>query len=183
VVDAVEPDAARAVAARPFYRRLFESSIESADLPERAYRVIVCADVLEHTVDPAGVLRQLRRAATEDALVIVSVPNVAHLAVRLMLLAGRFPKMDRGILDRTHLHFFTRTTAEDLLRSVGLQVKEVLATSVPLSEVWPGGDEGALMGAMMRVQSGVVRVAPRLFAFQWIFVSEFVLAQTATPRQ
>jgi 2-polyprenyl-3-methyl-5-hydroxy-6-metoxy-1,4-benzoquinol methylase len=174
VVDAVEPDVERAVQAGPFYRRLFDTSIESAALPERAYRVIVCADVLEHTVDPARVLQQLRRAASDDALVIVSLPNVAHLAVRLMLLAGRFPKMDRGILDRTHLHFYTRATAEDLLRSAGLKVKEVAATSIPLSEVWPDAADGALVGAMMRVQRGAVRVAPRLFAFQWIFVSEFV---------
>jgi 2-polyprenyl-3-methyl-5-hydroxy-6-metoxy-1,4-benzoquinol methylase len=181
VLDAVEPSAAWAAQARPFYRRVFETGVESAELPERAYRVIVCADVLEHTVDPSAVLQRLRKTATDDAVFVVSLPNVAHLAVRLMLLTGRFPKMERGILDRTHLHFYTRATAEDLLRSVGLHVKEVLATIVPLEEVWPRARSGVLLGTMMRLQRGAVRVAPRLFAFQWIFIAEAVDLETRKP--
>jgi hypothetical protein len=181
VLDAVEPSPDRAAEARPFYRRVFATPIESAELPERAYRVIVCADVLEHTVDPSAVLRHLRRAATDDALFVVSVPNVAHLAVRLMLLTGRFPKMERGILDRTHLHFYTRATAEDLLRSVGLQINDVLTTIVPLEEVWPRGTGGVMLHTMMRLQRGAARVAPRLFAFQWIFVAEMSDREMHTP--
>jgi 2-polyprenyl-3-methyl-5-hydroxy-6-metoxy-1,4-benzoquinol methylase len=172
VLDGVEPQPAWAAQARGFYRQMFETDIESADLPDHAYRVIVCADVLEHTVNPSAVLRRLRRAATEDALFVISLPNVAHIAVRLMLLVGRFPKMERGILDRTHLHFYTRATAEDLLRSAGLQVKTVSATAVPLHDVWPTGVAGGLLGATMWLQRVAVRVAPRLFAFQWILVAD-----------
>jgi 2-polyprenyl-3-methyl-5-hydroxy-6-metoxy-1,4-benzoquinol methylase len=178
VVDAVEPSAAWAAQARRFYRHVFETTVESAELPERAYRAIVCADVLEHTVKPSAVLRQLRGAATDDAVFIVSLPNVAHLAVRLMLLAGRFPKMERGILDRTHLHFYTRATAEDLLRSAGLRINQVSATIVPLEEVWPGSADGVVLRAMMGLQQGAVRIAPRLFAFQWIFVAEAANPET-----
>jgi 2-polyprenyl-3-methyl-5-hydroxy-6-metoxy-1,4-benzoquinol methylase len=181
VLDAVEPYAARAAQARPFYRRVFATDVESAELPERAYRVIVCADVLEHTVSPSAVLQQLRKTASDDAIFVVSLPNVAHLVVRLMLLTGRFPKMERGILDRTHLHFYTRATAEDLLRSAGLRVKDVLATIVPLEEVWPRARDGVLLRAMMRLQRGAVWVAPRLFAFQWIFVAEAVDLETQNP--
>ena len=75
--------------------------------------------MLEHTPDPVAVLKQLREAATDDATFIISVPNVAHLAVRLMLLFGKFPKMERGILDRTHLQFFTKDTALDMLQGGG----------------------------------------------------------------
>lgn len=171
-IDAVEPSAHWAAQARPFYRHVFESAIESAPLPDRTYQVIVCADVLEHTVNPAAVLRRLRLAASDRATFVISVPNVAHLAVRLMLLAGRFPKMDRGILDKTHLHFYTRKTAEDLLASAGLRTREVSETIVPLGEVWPSGAGSTTQELMMHLQRGAVRVAPRLFAYQWIFVAE-----------
>ena len=66
---------------------------------------------------------RLREAATEDATFIISVPNVAHMAVRLMLLFGYFPKMERGILDRTHLQFFTKDTAVQMLAQGGTRSK------------------------------------------------------------
>ena len=116
-IDAVEPHPQWAQDARPFYRRVFNDTIENAPLPEHTYEVVLCGDVLEHTVDPVAVLRRLTRAATDDAVFIISLPNVAHLAVRMMLLFGRFPRMEKGILDKTHLHFFTRDTAEEIGRA------------------------------------------------------------------
>jgi len=110
-IDAVEPHPRWAAHARDYYRTVYASTIEHANLPAGHYPVVVCADVLEHTVDPVSVLNQMRATATEDALFIISLPNVAHIAARLLLLAGRFPQMERGIFDRTHLHFYTRATA------------------------------------------------------------------------
>jgi 2-polyprenyl-3-methyl-5-hydroxy-6-metoxy-1,4-benzoquinol methylase len=179
-IDAVEPSAERARAARPYYRQVFDSDVESANLRPHEYRVIVCADVLEHTVDPDRVLRLLRAAAADDAVFIVSLPNVAHLAVRLMLLSGRFPRMDRGILDRTHLHFYTRATAEAMLQGAGLQPTEVLSTIVPLQEVRAARAAGPLLGVMMGAQRVAVRVAPRLFTFQWIFVARMTAEPAST---
>ena len=91
-IDAVEPNPAWADAARPYYSHVFAATIEQAPLEPSRYRAVVCGDVLEHTVDPVSVLRRLRTHATDDAVFIISVPNVAHLAVRLMLLFGRFPR-------------------------------------------------------------------------------------------
>jgi len=78
-----------------------------------------------------GESRLIRATATEDATFIISLPNVAHIAARLLLLAGRFPQMNRGIFDRTHLHFYTRATAEAMLRDASLQAGDhwLLATS------------------------------------------------------
>lgn len=169
-IDAVEPNPDWAEQARPFYRRVYPAPVEAAELPAAAYRVVVCADVLEHTVEPVAVLETLAGASTADARFIVSLPNVAHLAVRVLLLFGRFPRMERGILDRTHLHFFTRDTAADLLRDAGLVVLAVRPTGVPLDEVWPWGD-GPVLTWLQRLQHVALRMAPRLFAFQWIFVA------------
>src|SRR5512145_2469373 len=107
-IDAIEPHPPSADAARKFYRNVFNCSIEAANgLPERSYAVVICGDVLEHTVDPVAALRKLQKYAAPDAAFIISLPNVAHLSVRMLLLVGLFPRMQRGIFDKTHLHFFT----------------------------------------------------------------------------
>ncbi|HEY0603628.1 MAG TPA: class I SAM-dependent methyltransferase [Herpetosiphonaceae bacterium] len=170
-IDAVEPNPYWSEHAQPFYRRVFASSIEDANLPDATYRVIVCADVLEHIVDPEAVIEQLRRVATDDALFIISLPNVAHLAVRLMLLFGRFPQMERGILDRTHLHFYTLDTATDMLRRAGLEVVRARPTGVPLDELWREGEGNLIFNTLMRLQHLALLLAPRLFGFQWVIVA------------
>jgi 2-polyprenyl-3-methyl-5-hydroxy-6-metoxy-1,4-benzoquinol methylase len=172
VIDAVEPHPDWADHARPHYRQVFNTTIEDAPLPDKTYRTVLCGDVLEHTVDPVAVLRRLRRAATDDATFIVSLPNVAHLAVRGMLLFGRFPRMERGILDKTHLHFFTRDTAEQMLRQAGLKVVSARATGVPVDELWPRGEGRTLFRAAVRMQHLALDLAPRLFGMQWVFVAE-----------
>jgi 2-polyprenyl-3-methyl-5-hydroxy-6-metoxy-1,4-benzoquinol methylase len=167
-IDGVEMNPGWAELARPFYRTVWASSIEAAPLPEKTYQLIVCADVLEHTPDPKSVLMRLRAAATDDAVFVISVPNVAHLAVRMMLLLGRFPKMERGPLDRTHLQFLTKDTARELVESAGLKVRRFSTTGVPLDEIWKNGQGNVVYKAAIKAQHAALAVAPRLFGFQWI---------------
>jgi 2-polyprenyl-3-methyl-5-hydroxy-6-metoxy-1,4-benzoquinol methylase len=171
VLDAVEANREWAELAKPYYRNVHASYIQDAPLAEKTYKVIVCADVLEHTPDPVAVLGQLRRAAADDATFIVSVPNIAHLGVRLMLLLGHFPKMERGPLDRTHLQFLTRDTAEQMMNQAGLKVEKFSVTGVPLDELWKNGEGKLLFNAMMRSQHLALAMAPKLFGFQWIMVA------------
>jgi 2-polyprenyl-3-methyl-5-hydroxy-6-metoxy-1,4-benzoquinol methylase len=170
-IDAVEPNRAWADAARPYYRDVFPCAIEEAQLPSSHYRVIVCGDVLEHTPDPVCALRRLRRYAAEDAVYLISLPNVAHVAVRAMLLFGYFPRMDRGILDRTHLHYYTRDTAEQMLREAGLRVTQVSATPVPFDGMYHGNGMRWLIDLSMKAQHAAIDLMPRLFAMQWLFVA------------
>jgi 2-polyprenyl-3-methyl-5-hydroxy-6-metoxy-1,4-benzoquinol methylase len=170
-IDAVEPNPIWADSAKPFYRQLFIGTIETAQLPKNAYRVIVCGDVLEHTVDPISVLMQLREHATPDATFIISLPNVAHIAVRLLLLCGYFPKMERGILDKTHLHFFTRETAQQMLQKAGLKVRWRLATVAPLGEIWPKGRGSIVYQALWHLQHICLMLFKGMFAYQWILVA------------
>jgi 2-polyprenyl-3-methyl-5-hydroxy-6-metoxy-1,4-benzoquinol methylase len=176
-IDAVEMNPVWAEHCQPFYRTVHASTIEEAHLPDKTYDAIVCGDVLEHVPDPVGVIHQLKRIATDDAAFIISVPNIAHLGVRMMLLFGKFPKMERGPLDKTHLHFFTRDTAEAMLRQAGLRVERVSSTGVPLDELWKRGEGNLLYRALMRTQHVFVRLLPRLFGMQWIF-----LARPEKPR-
>lgn len=184
VIDAVEANPDWAGQARPYYRNTWANIIEDAPLPQREYKLVVCADVLEHTPDPLSVLRRLRAAATEDATFIISLPNVAHVAVRLMLLFGYFPKMDRGILDRTHLHFFTKETAQETLRRAGLHIQRITATGIPLDEVWKTGESKLPFRMMQRVQHLALDLAPRLFGMQWVMVARGngnPVARASTP--
>jgi SAM-dependent methyltransferase len=91
--------------------------------------LILFLDVLEHLLQPERVLNQLTANLPPNGTVIVSLPNIAHLSVSVPLLfSGAFEYRDAGILDRTHLRFFTRRTAVGLLNSAGLVVTEGLRT-------------------------------------------------------
>ncbi len=93
--------------------------------------LILCLDVLEHLIQPMEVLRRVADTMSEDGTVIVSLPNVAHASVAVPLLVkGRFEYQDAGILDRTHLHFFDRVSAVELLNHAGLVVRSGLRSGL-----------------------------------------------------
>ena len=177
-IDGIEPHLEFAAAARPFYRQLFATTVEDAPL-DKTYGTIVCGDVLEHLVDPLATLRRLTAHLQPGGVVLVSLPNVAHLAVRLLLLSGRFPYMDRGPLDRTHLHFYTRATAQSLLEEAGLRVIERRPTIVPLADIAPPSLK-TVGAALEPLQRWPVRLAPGLFAYQWVFAARFYGRAAAT---
>jgi len=84
---------------------------------------VIFADVLEHLVDPWAVLRQYRQSIAENGSLVVSLPNVRHGSVVFPLLKGDFDYADAGVLDRTHLRFFTPRTALQLLRDTGWRIE------------------------------------------------------------
>ncbi len=91
---------------------------------------ILFGDVLEHLLDPARVLRACIDRLSGRGAIIASVPNVAHERVRLMLLEGRWEYTATGIMDNTHLHFFTRDSLIELMTRVGLGVKRLSAITL-----------------------------------------------------
>jgi len=135
------------------------------------FDVIVLGDVLEHLQDPLQVLRDLLRYLKPDGKLIVSVPNIAHLFIRLNLLVGRFEYTDRGILDRTHLRFFTRRSFRQLLEEASVVVDEVTASAVPLFLVWPGQARRGWLRASHRLNGYVARHWSTMFGYQFIAVA------------
>ena len=85
--------------------------------------VLLLLDVLEHLERPEAVLAHLVAGMAPSGTAIVSLPNVAHLSVSAPLLLGRFTYQDAGILDRTHRHFFVRSSVVSLLGSAGLRIE------------------------------------------------------------
>ena len=113
-VDGVEFDPQTAALARPHYRKLLELDLDQALLldhfPAAAYDAIVCADVLEHLRDPGKVLDQLPALLAPGGRALLSIPNVGYAGVVAGLLAGDFQYRPTGLLDETHLRFFTRAS-------------------------------------------------------------------------
>jgi 2-polyprenyl-3-methyl-5-hydroxy-6-metoxy-1,4-benzoquinol methylase len=86
------------------------------------FDIVLAADVLEHLKDPLSVLQTVKQFLTPHGHVVISVPNVAHISIRLALLAGRFPYGKTGLLDETHLRFLTRESLEKLMADAKLAI-------------------------------------------------------------
>ena len=135
IVDGAELDPVAASEASSVCDRVIVGDLSNLEPSELApqYRAFVFGDTLEHLPDPVSVLRALRGRLAPDGLLVVSVPNVANWAIRLSLLAGRFRYTDRGILDRTHLRFYTKRTLVEMLGEAGFRVVDLkAAVPVPL---------------------------------------------------
>ena len=91
---------------------------------QATFDVIVLADVLEHLRHPEQTLIRMRDFLNPGGYAVVSLPNIANWKTRVGLLFGRFDYGDEGILDRTHLRFFTKRTAEAMIRQAGYEVLE-----------------------------------------------------------
>jgi 2-polyprenyl-3-methyl-5-hydroxy-6-metoxy-1,4-benzoquinol methylase len=129
-VTGIELDPRMAEAAYEHLDRLIVGDVEALDLAAELsgerFDVILAADVLEHLKDPLRVLRELRPFLDDGGYLAASVPNVAHGSVRLALLEGSFPYSERGLLDSTHLRFFTRESLGELMVSAGFVVCDVI---------------------------------------------------------
>jgi SAM-dependent methyltransferase len=101
-------------------------------LPETTYDVVIFGDVLEHLRDPWATLDSARRYIAPGGFAIVSIPNIAHGSIRLDLLRGNFEYSETGILDDTHLRFFTLRSAEDLCLRAGYEIEQIDRTKVAL---------------------------------------------------
>ena len=101
-------------------------------LKGETYDVILAGDVLEHCSRPDLVLLQCHSLLRRHGYVVISIPNIAHADVRLALLAGRFEYRPTGLLDQTHLRFFTRKTLEQFVTGCGFEVETSFASTAPL---------------------------------------------------
>jgi SAM-dependent methyltransferase len=133
------------------------------------FDVVVAGDVLEHLPEPDLALTLLRPLLKPGGLLLVSLPNVANVTVRLGLLLGRFPASDRGILDRTHLRFFTRRTGRDLLARNGFRVERETPTAMPVELAFPVLGRPPV-APVVRGASRLLGAAwPGMFAYQFVY--------------
>ncbi len=185
-VTGIESNAAAVAVARTRIAEVIEADLELFDA-NRKFDVILFADVLEHLAWPIGVLRRYTEMLKERGTVIVSLPNVGLWSVRLGLLFGRFPYQESGVLDRTHLRFFTRGSAIHMLHAAGLRPVHrtynpgLVRPFVPLAKRLlggGGGDPSAILEStpyrlylktFYPAERVIARLWPGLLAFQMIF--------------
>lgn len=124
--------------AREHCDRVIVGDAETLDydsvLEGELFDAVVFADVLEHLREPGEVLRRIRPFLAEEGEMIASIPNVAHASLRLALLGGEFRYRETGLLDDTHLRFFTRETLQDLFEEAGYVITKWVRQRVGASE-------------------------------------------------
>lgn len=132
----IESSAPAAARARASYERVIEAPIENVDFEAEdllpgSVDAIVAADVLEHLVNPWAVLQRLRPLLTPQGALYVSLPNVRNLNVLLRLVNGEWRYAGAGILDVSHLRFFTRAQAIEMLAETGWRTHEIRVNPDP----------------------------------------------------
>ncbi len=135
-ITGIEIDANMASVAKKRCNDVIEGDIQSMDIKkelgeEAIFDVVLMADVLEHLADPGSVLQKIRPFLKEKGLLLVSVPNIAHSAIIFELLQGKFPYRKEGLLDYTHLRFFTKESLINMLESKGFWVTSIERTIIP----------------------------------------------------
>lgn len=137
-VDGIEGDAASAQLGARSFRSLWVADLEVQDpatlVAGARYDAIVCADILEHLREPERLLRRLMPLLKADGELFLSVPNVAHAGLIAELLGGELRYRDEGLLDRTHIHFFTRDSLLRLLDACGLRVYSFDTVRLPVEQ-------------------------------------------------
>jgi SAM-dependent methyltransferase len=164
----IEGDAAAAKNARVYYDGFHLADLENFVFPYPGeFDYILFADILEHLRDPAAVLRSSLTSLKATGKIIISVPNVANWVIRLGLLFGKFDAADRGILDRTHLHFFTLRTLEKMISEASCRVLEVTPTPVPIQLVF-SFTERKFFDAFHALHYALTSSWKTLFAYQFV---------------
>ena len=173
-IDGITLNPSEADQARPFYRQAWVGDLERAELnrwlAQRRYRWIVCADVLEHLREPERLLQQCKTALLPHGELLVSIPNASYAGLIADLLHGRWRYGPEGLLDRTHVRFFTRLSFSELLRSTGWHIREVDEIRQPWYEtefVRPFDDLPPCVARYILAQ-------PHTHAYQWLFRASLV---------
>lgn len=168
----LDPVAAAAARTRLDHVLTLDVQTDRPEFGEGEFDAVVCADVLEHLRHPERLLPEIRRWLAPDGCLIASIPNVRHHSVLTSLLAGNFTYETAGLLDETHVRFFTRREIEKLLHRTGFEVREL--QSVP----GPGDDthlaaarEGTVEAEGLCIKGLAPDDAAEFSAYQYLVVA------------
>lgn len=124
-VNGVELNPADAKLAAGKLHRVWVLDIEGDDLAEfgkNKYDVIIFGEVIEHLVKPTETLKRIKPLLNNKGMILFSIPNMAHIAVRLALLRGNFEYTETGLLDKTHVHFYDQHEVERVFGEAGYEI-------------------------------------------------------------
>ena len=170
-VTGLEQDPEMAGIASEYCEKMLVGDVESVDLDGLGqYDAVVLGDILEHLHNPQEVLRKLTKRLRPGGKILMSLPNVANIWVRLNLLFGRFNYSRVGILDESHLRFFTLETSKKLAHDSGLEVVRINTTPIPLPILLPATQKGHSLSFLHVLNWGLTKLRKTLFGYQFILV-------------
>jgi SAM-dependent methyltransferase len=129
---------------------------------------VLCADILEHLKHPARLLQEIHSLLAPAAVLVASLPNSGNVYFRLNVLVGRFPQDDKGLFDRTHLHFYMWDGWVRLFSGAGFRVEVVKPTGIPVGLALPGLAGSALVRCAEFLSFQLARLWKTLFAYQFV---------------
>jgi 2-polyprenyl-3-methyl-5-hydroxy-6-metoxy-1,4-benzoquinol methylase len=153
-----------------YYSKIIDLDLNKGHISDlEKFDFIILADILEHLQDPSSLLKECRELLKEKGKIIISVPNVANWFIRLGLLFGKFDYRERGILDKTHIKFFTLKTAKGLILDSGLGVINCISSSLPFGLLLKQKFISRLINELYFC---FAKYFPKLFAYQFIFLCD-----------
>jgi glycosyltransferase involved in cell wall biosynthesis len=130
------------------------------------FDIVIAADVIEHVTHPSRLLRQMAEVVTGDGEILISVPNFGHWYPRLRVASGMFDYDRRGILDETHLRFFSRRSLLRSVRASGIEVLDMRYTGLPFDVLSRGKSLPSRFAR--RVDRFLLKLRPTLFGYQFV---------------
>ncbi|HEU4510848.1 MAG TPA: bifunctional glycosyltransferase/class I SAM-dependent methyltransferase [Pyrinomonadaceae bacterium] len=173
VVTGIEQDPEMAKIAEKHCRKMFVGDVENLDFSQLGtYDAIILGDVVEHLRNPREFLQKTGKLLNAGGKILISLPNVANIWVRLNLLFGRFNYSRVGILDESHLRFFTLETSKKIARDSGLEVISTNVTPIPLPLILPATSKGRALSFLHALNWGLTKLRKTLFGYQFILVCQ-----------
>ena len=169
----IEADTAVARRAQENLSRVLQGDVESLVLPfeDGYFDCIVLADVLEHLRDPLSALVKLKRHLSDSGAIVASIPNVRFYEVIRRLAEGRWEYEEFGILDKTHLRFFTKKEIEVLFLQAGLELTGITENLSPLYYTLPSAHSGDVSFGRVTLHGMTREETKDLFVFQYLIVA------------
>ncbi len=163
-VTGIEIDEDSSYEARKYCQDVINADIETLEdlgYPDNYFDVILFSNVLEHLRSPLEVIKKLKKYLNKNGYIVVALPNIANIFIRMKLLRGKFEYEESGILDNSHLRFFTEKSARELLSEGGFNIfKFDIAPFIPILCVFP------------KLEYNIAKIRPNLFSEEFIMVGK-----------
>jgi len=167
----IEPDLDDSKIASNKGIKVIASNVEAAfQQINLEFDVILYADVLEHLHNPELILKKTKAFMSSSSKVLISVPNIANISTRIGLLFGKFNYTERGILDKTHLRFFTQKSLMDMIDGCGFSLIEKRITPIPIELFFPNWVPSGISCSCQQILYFLTKVFPKLLGYQFIVI-------------
>lgn len=170
-VDGIEIDDSDFQKAKRKLNKVYKLNVEKPLALKKKYDFVYFGDVIEHLVDPVAALKNVQAVLKPEGKILFSIPNMTHVGVRLLLLSGEFEYSETGLLDKTHLHFYSQEEVYRVFEEAGYQIDhfDFIAKDLPKEVITK---KLAELGLKANEEFYTAMTEPRAAAFQFVGSAE-----------